>query len=184
MKKVLQIGFGIIAVLYPLLVFYGLQVWNVRTLALILIVVFILRGILLGAHEQGASLNLVVVVMALMVVGGAFITNQPAYFLYYPVIMSLAMLSVFLLSVLRPPTVIEKIARVWEPDLPPEGVRYTRNVTLLWCVFFSVNGGVAWYTVHYCSYEQWMLYNGLISYLLMGMLFAGEYAYRQWVVKR
>ena len=32
---------------------------------------------------------------------------------------------------------IERIARLQHPDLPPEGVVYTRRVTQIWCVFFS-----------------------------------------------
>ena len=41
--------------------------------------------------------------------------------------------------------------------------------------FFAVNGTVALITALWASARVWMLYNGFISYLLMGLLFAGEF---------
>ena len=61
-----------------------------------------------------------------------------------------------------------------EPDLPEAGVRYTRTVTWVWCGFFAVNAGIALWTALATSLETWALYNGLISYGLMGLLLGGE----------
>ena len=47
----------------------------------------------------------------------------------YPVAISLAMAAIFAASLRHPPTIVERIARLSEPDLPPEGVAYTRQVT-------------------------------------------------------
>ena len=89
------------------------------------------------------------------------------------------MLVLFFVSLLRPPTIIERIARFKDPNLPDAAIRYTRNVTIIWCVFFILNGGAALYTTLYTSLETWALYNGVISYVLMGLLFAGEYLVRK-----
>jgi uncharacterized membrane protein len=97
----------------------------------------------------------------------------------YPVMVSAVLLGVFGASLLRPPTVIERIARLREPELPPAAVAYTRKVTQAWCLFFVANGLIALATVLWGSEELWLLYNGLISYLLMGALFAGEWLLRQ-----
>jgi uncharacterized membrane protein len=51
-------------------------------------------------------------------------------------------------------------------------------VTQVWCVFFALNGGVALVTALWTSAATWSLYNGFVAYLLMGLLFAGEYAIR------
>ena len=61
-------------------------------------------------------------------------------------------------------------------DRPPghAASRYTRRVTLAWCAFFVVNGAIAAWTAVYSSREAWVLYNGVIAYLAMGTLFAGE----------
>ena len=73
---------------------------------------------------------------------------------------------------------IERLARLQHPDLPPEGVIYTRRVTQVWCAFFIINGAMALSTALWASLEIWSLYNGLIAYVLMGGLFAAEYLVR------
>lgn len=88
------------------------------------------------------------------------------------------MLGVFGHTLLFPPSLIERIARRREPDLPSHAVVYTRRVTQVWCVFFAINGGIALMTTLWCSPKIWALYNGVIAYLLMGLLFGGEYLVR------
>ncbi len=185
MKIALRAVIGLLFLLYPLLVYFGLQQWSVRTLALVLLALFIVRMMIQKRSSNQSNLSTgVVMLVAVVVLVGALLTNHQQFFLYYPVAMNIALLGLFASSVFHPPTVIERLARLQEPDLPPEGVRYTRNVTVLWCGFFAVNGSIAWYTVHFCTLQQWTLYNGFIAYLAMGMLFAAEFLYRQLVVKR
>ncbi len=71
------------------------------------------------------------------------------------------------------------IARITEPDLDEKGVRYTRKVTIVWIGFFIFNAAIASWTVAYGTLEQWTLYNGLISYCLIGLLLGGEYLVRR-----
>lgn len=97
---------------------------------------------------------------------------------FYPVLVNVAMLAGFSYSLAFPPTAIERIARLSEPDLPPAAIAYTRRVTQVWCAFFIVNGGIAVITALWASQAVWALYNGAISYVLMGLLFAGEYLVR------
>jgi uncharacterized membrane protein len=94
--------------------------------------------------------------------------------LYYPVLVNFAMLLVFGASLVSQPTIVERIARSWDPDLPQGATPYLRRVTLAWSVFFLANGAVALYTAALASFETWALYNGLIAYLLIGAMFAGE----------
>lgn len=96
----------------------------------------------------------------------------------YPVAINAVMFCLFFGS-LRGQPFIERLARLQEPDLPPAGVRYTRQVTRAWCVFFIVNGAIAAWTALFSDLATWTLYNGLISYLLMGLMFAGE-----WLIRR
>lgn len=62
---------------------------------------------------------------------------------WYPVLVNLMMLAVFGSSLFAGQTVIEKLARLQQPDLPEKAVRYTRRVTQVWCVFFIANGTLA-----------------------------------------
>jgi uncharacterized membrane protein len=101
----------------------------------------------------------------------------------YPVLVNLALLGVFAYSLIFPPSMIERFARTREPNLPGEAVGYTRRVTQVWCLFFCVNGALALITALWASSATWMLYNGLIAYLMMGLLFAGEY-FTRWHFKK
>jgi uncharacterized membrane protein len=102
----------------------------------------------------------------------------------YPVFMNMTMLIAFGLTLWKPPSMIERFARIAEPDLDAHGVVYTRNVTWLWMGFFVVNGGIAFWTALYGSWRQWGFYNGAISYVLAGSLFAGEFIVRKVVRAR
>lgn len=97
----------------------------------------------------------------------------------YPVAVNAVMLAVFATSLWRGPPVIERLARLREPDLPASGVRYTRRVTQVWCLFFVINGSIAAWTACYADLSTWSLYNGVISYVLMGLMFAGEWCCRR-----
>ena len=101
----------------------------------------------------------------------------------YPVLVNAALFGVFAYSLIVPPSVVERIARLREPDLPARAIDYTRRVTQVWCVFFIVNAAIALFTALYASSALWWFYNGFLAYLLSGLLFAGEYCVR-WHVKR
>lgn len=97
----------------------------------------------------------------------------------YPIIISLGFAALFGLSLCFPPTVAERIARLSQPDLPPEGVRYTRHVTWVWFAFLLINAATALALTLWGTLTQWTLWCGLLSYLAMGLLFAGEYVVRR-----
>ena len=109
----------------------------------------------------------------------AFWSNHVLALKLYPVLVNAAMLAVFTYSLFIPPSIIEQFARTQEPNFGPQSVRYTRRVTQVWCAFFALNGGVALVTALSASAATWSLYNGVIAYLLMAVLFAGEYGIRR-----
>ena len=100
----------------------------------------------------------------------------------YPALVNAVMLVVFAISLRFPPSAVERLARLGDPDLPPEGVLYTRRVTQVWCGFFIVNGILALVTALWASDRVWAIYNGLLAYGLMGLLFGGEWLVRQRVM--
>ncbi|MGQ8877985.1 hypothetical protein ACUTR7_10790 [Delftia sp. NA_296.1] len=103
---------------------------------------------------------------------------------FYPVLVNAVLLAGFGWSLWFPPSVVERLARLRQPDLPAPAVRYTARVTAVWCVFFVCNGAVAAGTALYGSDEAWALYNGLIAYGAMGLLMAVEWLVRQRVRRR
>jgi uncharacterized membrane protein len=102
----------------------------------------------------------------------------------YPVIVNATLLGVFFYSLIVPPTAIERIARKRDPNLPAHAIGYTRRVTQVWCLFFAVNGAIALYLALYASSVLWSLYTGFLAYILIGLLFAGEYCVRRRFIGR
>jgi uncharacterized membrane protein len=175
-----------LGIAYPLLVYLGLQAFEPWHLGLALIGILALRFWRWGASmvrdfrwlERALLLTLLALVIA------AVAANSETLLRLYPVLVSLNLLALFGTSLMRPPSIIERFARRHDPQLPPAGVRYTWRVTLVWCVFFAFNGTVALYTALWTSREIWTLYNGLVAYLLIGGLFAGEWLYRRVFILR
>jgi uncharacterized membrane protein len=181
-----KIGFAAIVITYPLIVYLGLEYSDARLVAIVLILLALLR-LFVARNVQGLSALMpqsrLVVVALLTVSILTLASNVPVILQYYPVAMNVLMFSLFFGSLLYPPSVIERIARVTTPDLSAAGVAYTRKVTIVWCGFFVFNGSMALYTTLSTSLGFWAVYNSLISYSLIGILLGGEYLVRR-VVKR
>lgn len=112
-----------------------------------------------------------------------FLKNTMGAVRLYPALMSLTMAGAFGFSLVRPPTLIEHFARLAHPNLPPAGVRYARKVTWVWFAFLVGNTAIAVWTVFCGTLAQWTLWNGLIAYLAMGILFVGEYLVRKAILR-
>ena len=169
----------VLAAGYPVLVYFSLDTLPVAFLGLLLLGLAGARLLMLR-RAPGEPLVIAAGVIAMVAAGAYTIISRSSEGLrFYPVLMSAAMLALFAWSLRQPQSIIERVARVVYDDFPPEAVRYTRRVTAVWCGFFVVNGLIALWTAVAASWATWTLYNGLISYGLMGLLFVGEYAVRQ-----
>lgn len=115
---------------------------------------------------------------ALVLGAGTLLRGDAVLLKLYPVIVNAVMLCSFAYSLWKPPCVIERLARLTHPDLPEAGVRYVENVTRTWCVFFMLNGAIALYTALFASEQVWMLYNGMIAYVLIAALLLAERLWR------
>ena len=174
--------FTAIVIAYPIIVYFGLEYFEARIISFALIIIalarlFLVRRLkLLAAGMPHTNL----IIAALLLVGvSAMASNSPILLQYYPVCLNALMLALFLISLFRPPPIIEQIARFREPDLPPAAIPYTRKVTMVWCGFFAFNGAMALYTVLDSSLDFWVIYNGVVSYCLMGLLLVGEIVIRR-----
>lgn len=168
---------------YPFLIFISLGKIPLNIIILTLLGLFILRFALsrnkLNRHPYLIRLGLLSALAGILICLFSFFKQESL--LYYPVLMNLTFLIVFGLSLKYPPSIIELFARMVEKDFPDKAVAYTKKVTLAWCIFFIFNGGVAFYTAWLKDMSIWTLYNGLISYLLMGLFFIVEFGVRQYV---
>ena len=158
-----------VALLWPLLVYLLHQQLGAWPL--------LLFGSVLLAWRLPRARGIALAVAATLLLPGLF--GQPDLGMrFYPVGVSVAMLLLFSSSLVSGMPLIEQIARLKNPQLPPAAIPYTRKVTWVWCLFFVVNGSIAAWTALYGSMQQWLAYNGIISYCLMGLMFAGEWILR------
>jgi uncharacterized membrane protein len=106
------------------------------------------------------------------------LTNNETVLRCHPAVVNLVLLALFALTLRRPPSMIERFARLSQPDLSPAAVDYTRNVTRVWCVFLALNAVLALYTAFCVSREIWAIYNGVVAYVLVALLTVGELIWR------
>ncbi|MBR4159233.1 MAG: AMP-binding protein [Spirochaetia bacterium] len=125
-----------------------------------------------------------------LVCGGivALITRSARILTFYPALVNLFFLVLFGHTLIAGPSMVYRFATLKDKSIAISPYRkkiaaYCRNVTLVWCCFFIVNGSIALLSVFGESYRFWALYNGCIAYILMGLLFAGEYIVRKFVQK-
>ena len=112
------------------------------------------------------------------------ITRSVDTMYWYPNIISGIMLVIFAGSLFSEQTIIERCARLQNPDLPLYAVTYTRNVTKIWTFFFIFNIIVTTLLIVLENYRLWALFTGVISYILMGIIMSVEYCVRKIVMKK
>lgn len=164
----------LLTLLYPLAIWLGHGRIEPRWLACLLLLAAATRlpGLKLSKSARWS------VACALLLAGVAIWQNALLPLKLYPVLVNAVFLALFAYSLLNPPSLIERLARLQEPDLPAAAIAYTRRVTQVWCGFFVLNGSIALGTALWAPEAIWSLYTGVIAYGLMGLLFGGEYLLR------
>jgi uncharacterized membrane protein len=212
----LRLAVGLLAVAYPVLVYFGLRLASPAAVAILLLAMLALRlvlgredaridaepspspasqervapaqpapgegtlraGSLPRLHRRRADVfapvSWIAAAGALLLVSLSPLAGLKSY----PILVNLGFAALFAHSLWRPPTVIERIARLRHPDLPISTVPYLRKVTAVWLGFFLGNAAISAATAVSGSLELWTLYNGFVSYVLIGLLFAGEWVLR------
>ncbi|GHC29333.1 membrane protein [Kushneria pakistanensis] len=160
-------------VLFPAALWIVLPLWGIHAL---LLTFMVLAGAhwLAGEHRIRWALVLATL-MVLLVSGQAELGVR-----LYPVIVNVSLALLFLGS-LRTTPLVERLARLSEPDLPPSGVRYTRRVTWVWGIFMGLNALVALVLALWAPLHVWQVWAGAISYGLAALLMVGEWLVRQHV---
>ncbi|EGR1981820.1 TPA: DNA gyrase subunit B [Vibrio parahaemolyticus] len=184
MRQLLTGLSAIVLFAYPFAVYFGIDKFGLNLVGGLLIAALFLRLFVANKTplKEFKFLALTTGAVGILLVALGMVFKQHGWLKFYPVVVNICMLCVFAFSLKQPQSIIERLARLQEPELPPSGVAYTRKVTMVWCVFFVLNAAFALYTC-FLQVKIWTLYNGLISYLLAGSLFAGEWIVRQFVRK-
>ncbi|UJF23663.1 hypothetical protein L0B52_04710 [Suttonella sp. R2A3] len=173
MRKLLGALIAALTLSYPFLWYFGQQHGYLRLLSILMLLVCAARG----WFAQIMFWRLVAWTGALFFALIAAL-DTPLLMMAYPLLVNTAMLVIFAASLCHPPSVIERLARIKEADLPAAAVRYTRRITQMWCAFFVCNGLMIIVLMWLNRPSWWTLYTGVIAYILMGILFIGEWLFR------
>src|SRR5690554_6332596 len=169
---------SVVIVAYPLLVYGGMQWLEPRYLGLILAGFYALR-LLIVSRKPGVRILLLVAIAG----GGLalWLFNSEILLRLVPGFINIGLALGFGYTLFYPPTLPARMARLQHGFLTTAMETYTTRITCLWVGFFVLNATLAIITALWASREVWALYNGLIAYGLIGLLFAAEYSYRRLV---
>ncbi len=206
MKKFLKVLFYVVAAVYPVLVFSMLVVFKMPVRILSLCVVALACAFFLSAtgnrksdvkSEKKALDWRPMLSSALFLLAGilCFVFNKKIFLKLYSVVISATMLFVFGSSLFFKPNIIFRFACLGDKSIKGSSFEaqvnaYCKKVTVVWCVFFILNGSASAFTALYdfgndaLNDKVWSVYNGGISYVLMGLLFAVEFVVRKMVDKK
>lgn len=175
MSRLFGLLVALVSVAYPFAVYFGAGHLSPSLFAALLGGLWLARLLSNPSDRNSRRMTGAVLVFCLLLV----LADEPALLRWYPVLVSLLLGLLFASSLKIGMPMAERLARLREPELPPVAVRYTRRVTEVWAVFMLANGLLVVALNLWAPLSWWALYTGLISYLLMGLLFAGEWLVRQ-----
>lgn len=167
---------ALLVIAYPVAMLLGLRHLGPRPTGLV-VAGFVVAGALLKLpgrprEELWPILRLPLALVVLIACGIAL--DDPRFVLALPVLISLVMGIAFAASLRGPMSMVERFARLQDPDLSEAKVRYCRCWTVVWCVFFAINGALSAILALWAPVELWTLYTGFVAYLLVGTLFTIE----------
>jgi uncharacterized membrane protein len=173
----------LIALFYPFLVYFGMRIYSSRIIISLIGMSLVGNFLMQNWHMYKGRLAVQFLAIIVVYMIGTLL-NSLTYMLYLPSIVSTIFLISFGYSLISPPSAVEVFAKRLAPDLSVDETVYCRRVTLKWVYFLGANGAMAYYTACCTSLAIWSLYNGLFTYVGMGLLFAVELSYRSWRFRR
>jgi len=200
-KSVIKVLSTSVMAVYPVVVFYFLVIQKTPLRLISLFVIgFAMLAFIAATSRQGrrsaeeAKKNRITPVFlpSLFLFGigiACLITDSDILLKLYPLLINLLFLGTFTLTLFQPPAMIYRFAILADKTIsgsPGEKqiAAYCKKVTIVWICFFVLNGSAAAWTIFFGSDLVWSIYNGGISYILMGTLFAGEFMVRKMVQKK
>lgn len=120
------------------------------------------------------------VLLSAGLIWGLYFLRDNIWFRAYPVVISSVMWGAFLFSLKKGRTpLVEVSARAMRKTLNEAEVRYCYHLTVAWVIFMSLHLGVTLFTL-FSSHTFWALYNGCISYILIGAMFLAGLLIGKW----
>ena len=174
--------FASAAVAYPVLVYLGRDQIPLFVFVSGACLLLVLRAVFVPGG--GIALLRLPLLIAAFAIGILGMIDPATAAKAYPAILSGLVVTVFANSLRHPPSLIERFARIKDPQLASVGQNYCRWLTGVWAIWLLANTLIAGGLAVWASIGLWTLWTGFISYLVMGTLFVGEIVLRPWLLQR
>lgn len=173
---------AILVIAYPLAIFWGLTHFSGRSVSLFVLALMVPALAWRFRNAERATLasviRLPVAILTLLTLGA--VLDDARFVLALPVLINAVLLLEFASTLRNGATpMIERFARMQEPDLSVEKQRHCRGWTVAWCGFFLANGATAAVLALTAPIWWWTVYTGGLAYALMGLMFAAERVQRR-----
>jgi uncharacterized membrane protein len=184
LRRRMKYLFGALIFLYPVLVFSALVIFklSIRYLSVFIIVLAVAYFLVNQHNYKGRHRFVVFISPSILCAIGiiCLITKSEVILKIYPALADLVYLVIMGTSIFIPPPMVFYFINMFDKTIkehiePGFFEQYCRKAAIIWCVFFVFDGVVALATVYWASDIVWVIYNCGISYVLMGLIFAGEY---------
>ncbi len=176
-KLSLNIFLPVVTVLVPFIIYCGIRFFGIRYLLTGLFFLYLLRSVFyLRKGMKKSQIFIFIIIAALL--GLAIVLNRVSLALFTPALINLGLLLSFGSTLVFGPPLIEIFARRQVKSLSEQEVRYCRKLTGLWSLFFIINGSISLITAVAGNMEHWIIYNGFLSYIMIGLFFSIEMTYR------
>lgn len=179
MQSIVNICFIILTVAYPMLVFRSFEYDSAIKIGIAVVAAMKILNDQFSAGRKSSLVRLQPLFLLCILAADFFFISNLEIKLFYPVIVNTSLCILFLGSLYSPASFIERLARIKEPDLSLHGVAYTRKVTQIWASFFLFNIILNLILIFSKNHYAWMLYNSIVSYILMAFIFSLEFIVRQ-----
>jgi len=186
--------FGLIAIMYPILVFCALVVFKlpIRYLSIGIIIFAIVYSIINSRHYKGKhTVALFVSPLILCVIGviSLCFDESPVFIHLYPALAAISYLTIMITSFLFPPPLAYYFIDIFDKSMKTKIPKqifddFCFKASVVWCVFFLVDAIIAVFTVIFYIEHIWVIYNGCITYCLMGLIFVGEFIVLKTIEKK
>lgn len=180
----MKTALGIISTLFilasPWVLYWTLSQHEVGVAAITLIGWVIVRSIpvLLSAkrEQRRAALQLPAIALGFAFLG--WVSDNGTWFLILPSATQATFGIAFLRSLSTTP-LIEHFARMVKPELSVAEQGHCRRWTRIWGIYLLVLAATGLVLAGWATLEVWAVYVGIVSYVLVGVLFAIEYFVRK-----
>jgi uncharacterized membrane protein len=181
MKLALSILSTAFIVASPWVLYVTLSQQRVDLAALALVIWVGLRAIVIVASaepaQRRAALQLPAIALVFAVLG--LVSHEQVFLLILPSATQAAFGVTFLRSLATPVPLVEHFARMVKPELGDGERAHCRQWTRIWGIYLWVLAAIGLVLAATASLAVWTAYVGVVSYGLVGALFAVEYVQRK-----